>query len=299
MLRIFIACMVLLNILMFVSCQDSASSDGNVKGDITHYNATKEAENVLKVDGKLFSIPSPIQTSVFIKENGSGFNQDLLLSASALDVYQSGSEKAIALGIYGAQLGYVSLYNEDDRSFTYMNTCRKLSDDIGVSGAFNESLVNRFTENMGVPDTMIVIVSEIYEAADVYLKSNERNDVAALVLFGGWIESLNITCQEATLGSDAIIGRLAEQAEGFERLKDMMTKYGDAQIIKEIQPMLDDLSEAFTNVNSSYIYQKPLVNLESQTTTLKSEVIYEMDEETMNSIIAHTTALRNHITGTK
>ena len=299
MLRLFAGCMLLITILFFSSCQESAKKQTETTPDITEFQDESDKENLIQLNGQLISIPSPIQSAIFIKENSSGFKEQLLLDAKDLDAYQTSAQKAIALGLYGAELGYVSLYQEDDLAMGYMNTAHKLADDIGISNAFDERLVQRFTENMGQPDSMIVLVSDIYEAADGYLKTNERNDVAALVLFGGWLESLYINAKEAEEGNEAIKGRLAEQKSGYERMYQLLRRESENGTIKNMMPLLDELKGAFDKVSSKYVYQRPEVRLAEQLTILKSDVEHTMDETSLAAIIASTTSLRNHITGKK
>jgi len=288
-------------IISLVACTGGGDkSSASSAADVSQYqDDADKGSSVVKLDGDLFSIPSPIQSAIFIKENGSGFREDLLLPANELDAYQTGAQKAIALGIYGAQLGYISLYKEDDRALSYMNTSRKLGDDIGISGAFTEDLVRRFSDNMGTPDSMVVLVSDIYEAADSYLKGNERNDIAAMVLFGGWMESLYVTCQEAKDGKPALRDRIAEQKPGFERLKQMLSKYKDNKVVSELEEPMAALQSAYDQVESNYVYQRPVVDLATQTTILKGELIHKMDEGTMADIIASTEVIRSQLTGKK
>ncbi|NNC83052.1 MAG: hypothetical protein HKN79_05700 [Flavobacteriales bacterium] len=290
--------LIIFSALLF-SC-GGGGTEGESSDDLTTFDAEKHADSdVIKLDGELFSIPSPMQSAIFLKENGTGFREELLISPSNLDSYQTGAQKAVALGVFGAELGYVSMYEENDKALSYMNAARKIADDIGISGAFSERLIERFSDNVGMPDSMVVLVSDIYEAADAYLKGNERNDVAAMVLFGGWIESLHLTCKEAEAGSETIMKRVAEQKSGFERLVRMMSKYSENTFMQDLQSDIDDLSKAYAEVESSYIFKQPEVNLAEQKTVLKGEVLHQMDTETLNAIIASTEAIRNQITGTK
>ncbi len=299
MFRLFAGCALLIAILFFSSCQEAEKKKMESSSDISQYQDGKDKEDLIRLDGELVSIPSPIQSAIFIKENSTGFKEQLLLDAKDLDPYQTNSQKAIALGVYGAELGYVSLYEENDLAIGYMNTARKLADDVGISNAFDERLIQRFSDNMGKPDSLVVFVSDIYEAADGYLKTNERNDMATLILFGGWIESLYFTGQEAEAGSEAIVQRLAEQKSGYERLYRLLQRENDNAAVNGMMPLLDRLNEAFGQVSSKYVYQRPEVRLADQLTILKSRVENDMKEESMVEIIAATTALRNHITGKK
>ncbi|NND94769.1 MAG: hypothetical protein HKN45_07860 [Flavobacteriales bacterium] len=299
MFRLLAGCALLIAILFFSSCQEVDKKKVESSPDINKYQVDGNKEKLISLDGELVSIPSPLQSAIFIKENGSGFKQQLLLDAKDLDPYQTNSQKAIALGVYGAELGYVSLYEENDLAIGYMNTARKLADDVGISNAFDERLIERFSENMGKPDSLVVLVSDIYEAADSYLKTNERNDMAALILFGGWIESLYITGREAETGSEEVKQRLAEQKSGYERMYRLLQKEADNAAVKAMMPLLDELKAAFDKVSSKYVYQRPELRYVEQLTILKSKVENDMNDESMVEIINAITALRNHITGKK
>lgn len=299
MLRYFTAFVLAGGILFFSSCQEEKGKDDTSNADITEYKDDASSAGVIQLDGELFSIPSPIQSAIFIKENGSRFRDDLLVDPNELDGFQTGSQKAMGLGIFGAELGYVSLYDENDKALSYMNTTRKLADDIGISGAFDETLVHRFSDNVGVADSMIVLVSDIYEASDAYLKSNERNDMSALILFGGWIESLYITCKEVGQGNPAIRKRVAEQKAGFHRLSTLIRKYHDNSSVQEMEEALAALDEAYGKIESKYVYKRPEVHLGEQKTILKGEVLHQMDDETLSSIISSVEAIRNQIIGAK
>ena len=56
-------------------------------------------------------------------------------------------------------------------------------------------------------------------AADQYLKNNDRDDVSALVLVGGWVESLYLTVSDAAALKDAaMVNRIGEQKNTLNAL---------------------------------------------------------------------------------
>jgi hypothetical protein len=289
--------LILLSLIFLVGCQNAASDEQNDKDALTKVDAQKEGgSDIIMVDGALFSIPSPVEAALFIKNNGSGFREDLLLNPGSTDQYTSSSQKALALGVFGAELGYVSMYEQNDRSISYMGAARKLADDIGMTGAFSENLVRRFSNNIGTPDSLMVLVSEIYKAGDIYLKNNDRNDVAALVLVGGWVESLYITCREAEKGNIAFKKRIAEQKTSLLRLNELLAMYPENAAIQELKPQLDKLMKDYHAVKSDYVFKRPEVINAEQLTILKGGTNHEMDEATLKSIIAHVKELRTAIT---
>jgi hypothetical protein len=289
--------LILLSLIFLVGCQNAASDEQKDKDTLTKVDSQKEGgSDIIMVDGALFSIPSPVEVTLFIKNNGSGFREDFLLNPGSTDQYTSSSQKALALGVFGAELGYVSVYEQNERSLSYMGAARKLADDIGMTGAFSESLVRRFSNNIGTPDSLMILVSEIYKAGDIYLKNNDRNDVATLVLAGGWVESLYITCLEAEKGNIAFKKRIAEQKTSLLRLNELLSIYPDNTAIQELKPQFDKLMEDFNSVKSDYVFKRPEVIHAEQLTILKGGTNHEMDEATFKNIIAHVKELRTAIT---
>lgn len=288
--------LLLITSLVLQACGGPSHEANEAEDAMTNYVDKEGVSDIIMVDGSLFSIPSPIESAMFIKDNSKGFREDILLNPSSADLFATNSKKALALGVYGSDLGYVSLYEQDEKSLSYMGAARKLADDIGITGAFSETLVRRFSNNVGKPDSLVVLVSDIYKAGDDYLKSNDRNDIAALVLLGGWVESFYITCLEAKTGSAPFKKRIAEQKNGLMRLKEMLDKYPDNSAIQELTPQIEKLAQDFSKVTSTYVFKRPEVINAEQKTILKGHTDHDISEATLADIIAHTLALRAQIT---
>ncbi len=288
--------LLLITSLVLQACGGPSHEANEAEDAMTNYVDKEGGSDIIIVDGSLFSIPSPIESAMFIKDNSKGFREDILLNPSSADLFATNSKKALALGVYGSDLGYVSLYEQDEKSLSYMGAARKLADDIGITGAFSETLVRRFSNNVGKPDSLVVLVSDIYKAGDDYLKSNDRNDIAALVLLGGWVESFYITCLEAKTGSAPFKKRIAEQKNGLMRLKEMLDKYPDNSAIQELSPHIEKLAQDFSKVTSTYVFKRPEVINAEQKTILKGQTDHDISEATLSDIIAHTLALRAQIT---
>jgi hypothetical protein len=113
----------------------------------------------LNLGGKLFSIPSPFQTATLIKNSGAPFNSSLLNPVGNKDNYSTNFHKALNLGIYGADMGYLTIYEKTDDAPALIAAVQKMADDLGMGGAFNKELIDRFTNNLEQKDSLMVLVS--------------------------------------------------------------------------------------------------------------------------------------------
>src|ERR1051325_7064891 len=94
---------------ILVSCGGDKNDDE--KDDLIETPDTVKSA-VLNVGGELFSVPSPIQTAVLIQKSGITYDKSVLNLSNKVNTYPTDFSRALNLGIYGADLGYVSLYNQ-------------------------------------------------------------------------------------------------------------------------------------------------------------------------------------------
>ena len=106
-----------------------AACGGGGTGDVTNaaksdsLTSTKpQASGLLNVGGKIFSIPSPVQTALFIQDLGLPYNNALPISTDSISRFTSKGMKALALGIYGADLAYVTVHKDGQKALKTLKT---------------------------------------------------------------------------------------------------------------------------------------------------------------------------------
>ncbi|MBN8702691.1 MAG: hypothetical protein J0M08_06475 [Bacteroidetes bacterium] len=279
---------------------------GNVQEDTSNLDSTttkvdSNASGIIKVNGQIFSIPSPIQTALLIKKVGSNYDKSILNQTSKSTSYSTNFSKALNLGVYGADLGYISIYEQSQDAIGYLNTVRKLATDLGVMGAFDNSVVERFSKNIGNKDSLLTLVSVAYRATDAYLKENQRNDVSSLVLAGGWIESLHFAVSSAKGKNNAELNRrIGEQKSSILSLIKMLNANAGETPTAEYTDLitkLTDLEAAFAGVEIKYSFDKPTVDVNNKTTTVTSKSEVNITPEQLDIISQKIQSIRNLIVG--
>lgn len=282
--------------LIFAGCgggDDIETSEGN---DTEKADSAKTT--LLTVNGEIFSIPSPIQTAILIKQVGANYDKSILNEPKNYSNYSTKFQKALNLGVYGADLGYVTMYEQTQDAIGYLASVRKLADELGVSGAFDLSLVDRFEKNMGNKDTILALVSDAYRASDSYLKNNERDDLGALVLAGGWVESIYFATHVAKSSkNEEIIKRIGEQKKTVENLIKMLSPYYNNSEFTAFIDSLIDLAGDFDNIKFIYIYEKPTTDVENKVTTINSRTEVSITEDQLKTISEKITKIRKSIVG--
>jgi hypothetical protein len=294
------ACGIVATLLFIVGCKNgSQTTDKGLQPPVSKVDSNNAT--LLKINNQIFSIPSPIQTALLVKKSGYAYNKEMLNASENYSKYDTKYKKALNLGIYGADLGYISLYDQTQDALLYLASIEKLATDIGVADVFNAPLVKRFQQNMGKQDSMLAMVSEAFGKSDAYFKNNKQNDLSSLVLVGGWIESLYFAVEASnnTKGNQKdIIRRIAEQKISLQNMIKMLQPYTSkgpeyGQLIKQ----LSDLSDIFENVEFVYNYVPPTVDAKTRTTTINSTSDVKIENSILKEISDKIIALRNQIAG--
>jgi hypothetical protein len=210
-------------------------------------------ESQKKASKVFYAVPSPSELSAMIKATGANFNKNMLNAPANESKYTSIIQKALNLGVYGADLSYTSTFDQTQEAMLYMGVCKKLADGLGITGAINENTVKRMEKNINNKDSLLKIISDTYLETDIYLKNNERAGVSALVVAGGWIEglyiSVNIAAQNAK--NELLVKRIAEQKLILENLIGLLETNEANDNAPELMTEMKALKSIFDNIKAS------------------------------------------------
>jgi hypothetical protein len=278
------------------SCNNGESSENGDK-EITEAVVDSNKTGVINVGGELFSIPSPLQTVMLIKKSGAKYLQNELSNTANISNYTNKNQKALNLGVFGADLGYSTAFNDNQSAVKSLNAIEQLSKDLDITGAFNKDLIKRLGSNANNQDSMLVISSVFYRAADTYLKDNNRYDVGAMILAGGWIEGLYFTSLSAAEGNEPAKQRLGEQKVALENLISLMSAQEKSPELDLLLSNLNAMNETYSKLESLYTFKRPETNEEKKTTTFKSTTTNKITDQQLQEIIIKLKSLRTTIIG--
>lgn len=242
-----------LAVAILASCGSDKASDaaGGEDGGSKSFQSEGDAESVEhleKAKKVFFMIPSPIETVTVLKRAGAVYEPSDLNPVTNVSNYMTMRQKAMNLGIYGADLSFASIFNQTQESMFYLKVAKKLSEGVGVWDAFDESTVNRIEENIDEADSMLAIISDSYWVADAHLKEEGRENVSALIIVGGWVEGLHIACEiyKRDPSNKDIRERILEQKYSLKHLIELIESFDqdDSDII-EVKNDMKDLQSLY------------------------------------------------------
>lgn len=193
-----------------------------------------------------YQIPSPDEMFGFIKESGLKYNGELLNSIQSVDSYTDPTKKAMNFGIYSADLAYTAAYEEFNETTKYFGTVQKMAEPIGISSAFDKSLIERAQNNLNNADSLVAITNTSYFSVVDYLDQNQQGDKLGIIAASGWLETVYIVANSANFDSDkAAVDRVADQRLTLDNLLDYFAKYEDKEETKEMMGWLKELEVVF------------------------------------------------------
>lgn len=277
---------------IIAACESGNSDENKIDEEVFDPNSSLNAI----FDGKIFSIPSPVQTAYLIKKLNLNFDKSLLNSDASVSQYVTEHQQALNLGIYGTDLGYSALYNQKNTSLKYLNAVEKLTAQLGLDAAFDTSFITRFEANSNNEDSTIILMSNAFKKADNFLKNANRKSTSALILTGGWIESIYIACElNAKKESEDIKRRIGEQKQSLGSIIELLKEYNKGGANDVLIKGLEELAVYFEDIVFTYEYAAPETDEKNKMTTFHHSLDVEFSDEVMKKITEKLREIRSNI----
>lgn len=247
----------LLTILFLFSCQSAKRDKNGINFDEAERDTlfrSSSIEYVKKAKFIFYNMSSPIEMAQVFENSGSGFNEELLFDYLKYSNYSTSQKLAIMMGIYGVDLSYARMYDQSQISVKYLATIKKLAEDLGVPEDYVSLTTKNIENNVNNRDSLFQIANKAFLATNTYLKGNERESTASLILMGGWIEAIYIATSvfDPDKPNNELIRKIAEQKYSLNSLITLLRNDSDDVKISEYISLLTLLKNEFQHFNLSY-----------------------------------------------
>jgi len=241
---------IIFGIVLLVSgCKPAKKESTEATGSAEE--STKK-EDVIQ-DLTTYPLPSAYEITDMLQKAGASYILTLSNPASKVGNYISSAEKALNLGVYGADLSYASTYMMKQETMKYLDSSKKLIDELEISTRFNVNYAARVEDNLDTRDSLISIISESFVDTWEYLVENEQDKLAILVISGSYIEGMYITTQIAITAADNthFLEVIAHQKKSLNTLIDVIDPIKADADIEDIYNSLIDLAKIYEDVGET------------------------------------------------
>lgn len=239
--------------IWLTACSGSEQKSSQEPSQIVDTNsaAAREAEALYeRAKAMFYAMPSPLELQSLIETAGGYFRGDLLHDPQQSSAYQSTKQQALALGVYGTDLSYATVFEQQQEALLHMAAAQRVAKKIGVEDPFGGGLMDRAHKNMASKDSMLSIVSELYWEMNSQLKENDRHQLALVVLAAGWIEGIYLGTQmmDEKAPNTAIAKTIAEQRFIANQLHQTFTEFAADESITEVYPIFKPVLDKYLSI---------------------------------------------------
>jgi hypothetical protein len=285
----------LLSVLLAAGLASCASSSEDKNKNSDEFD---EANESLKkqIEEVVYNIPSPSEIPYLLQATGAEFNETLLNPRQKVDQYGTRNDKAaLNLGVYVADIGYLTSYDKTQQAIDYLNSCKTLADNLGLIGTFDSDLGKQFEANISNKDSLAHLLDRTIKQAEAFLVDDNRNKLASLIVTGSFIEGLYISTglirsypkdllpeDSRNLVLTPLMRVVLEQKKAVTELLKMLTNLKD----EELKPLVADLQLLETTYNG--------LNIEEQIKNNRADLV--LSDKNLEGITNIVDKLRKDIT---
>jgi hypothetical protein len=253
------------------------------------------------INSILQQIPSPLEISVLLKESGTKYNASMLNTPDNLPKYNSNYKKALNLGVFGTDLGYTNIYEQNQDGIKYLSSIKSLADGLNIGQFFDIETIGRLATNSKNLDSLLLITTQNFNSINHYLQTQSRANLSVLLLIGGWVEAMQITCQVAAkdMKNKELQEKIGEQKIILEQIVLLLSFYKDDANMASLLNDMNELKVAFDKINITYTYKESTMEIVDGVAIIKdnSSTTINVTNEDIEAIRTLTNSIRNKIIG--
>ncbi len=221
-----------------------------------------------------YPMPTAYEITDLIYDAGASYILSLSNDPQKAGEYITQRDKALNLGVYGADLCYASTYMMKQRTLFYLDASKTLIDELGISTTFNMNYAERVESNLDNRDSINHIVEDSFFDTWDHLVSNKQDILARLVVSGSWIEGMYITANIAKSARDntTFLEILATQKNSLNKLISLLEPVQDNQDITSIYEHLKDLQVVYEGVGDSLTLEQ-LTSVTAKVDELRQSIV--------------------------
>jgi hypothetical protein len=295
--RIFLLLFFMLGLIL-TGCNRGTKTEGEGSGDF-EASGTLDAETQEQLNTAkriFYSLPSPLETAMLIKNAGAEYDEELINPVSNTSRYITTKSKALNLGIYSTDLSYASLFDQSQATLDYIAAAKEMADGLNILDAIDEETVTQLEEQINNRDAIIDIISETLMNSSSFLQENDLEGTASVVLVGGWVEGLYIATSlvnENELDNNKLVERIADQKLSLDimvRLLESTPEDQDAQSVLEDVKALRIIFDKITiDQGEATVVEDP----ETHVSTIKSESSIKISNRVFTELRAKVVEIRS------
>jgi len=286
-----------ISLFTFLGCQkvdkESVQTENTV--DSTSIKLEVSTEIINEV---IESIPSPLEMSSIVHSVEPTFNGEFLHTPSNSGIYSTEFQKAVNIGIYATDIGFINIYNDKKDAVVYLDAMIKLAVDLKIAQFFNYESIKRLATTRKNLDSLLYVTTNDFDNINLYLQDQKRGDISLMILVGGWIEAMYILSNIAEKDhSPALYERIGEQKIVLDQLKMLLNFYKSNVSLNNLNFKLDELKTVYDRVKTETEFHKPSIEVVNgiKMVTDNNKTVTRITKQEIDDIFKIVSAIRKEL----
>lgn len=288
---------------MFFSCAGGGNKKEKAQEDELILPDSIKGDAPLKLSEEIIgdviqNISSPVEMANLIKSTGVDFSQQILNNPENISKYSTSYKRALNLGVFSADLGYINSYDKSNIVVSYLLAVKNLADGIRVGQFFDFEALKRMATNSSNLDSLMQMSVSSFNQMDSYLRNQNRSNVSALIITGAWIEGLYIASNVIDkTNNDELISRLGEQKEIVDILYIILKNYEQNSNFESLIGYIGELKELYKGVKiTREVVEPKTIEQDGMLIVVQDEVSHvDISHDVLGKIIEKIKEIRAYI----
>jgi hypothetical protein len=234
------------------SCKDRAASKQKKNVEKEEFNKIQS-----QIDSNVYPLPTSADVIRMLTDLEVGYIIGISNPVENTKKYFISSKRAINLGVYGADLSYATLYNQQQSVIDYLSAINSLANELNMSKIYDSELYNKIKANFDNRDKLVKILTKAFNDTYGFLSENDQQPNALLVVGGAWVEGMYLTTHvsEAAYQVAGISKVLIEQKKSFDLYLEITKPYLSDPSVGDFVKLLDPIKKVYEGLGTSLTEQ--------------------------------------------
>ncbi|MFW6227628.1 MAG: hypothetical protein ACOC31_05945 [Bacteroidota bacterium] len=260
-------------ILVIAGC-NTANRDAQTTDTQEQATELNKQEIEANVEALVADLPTPFEFAQMLNEIGIRYVSEVLNTVNNVDNYFTEKSQALNLGVYSADLGYSTIYENQEDIRAYMEAVKTLLDELKVDVDYSFLMDENHKERMADKDTIVDVVTETFFEAYEFLNEKNSPELAALMAAGMWIEGVYIATHISDESFDNVdmVKLIYEQGNTLTPLIDLLNKFEGSNEVKDLATDLQELKAIYDRTEGS-LTKEELQMIKNNIEKLRAKII--------------------------
>lgn len=238
-------------LIFFMSCSDEKDrSDIALKSSSLNNELKENLRQAKEIFNNLYL---PVQMSEMFNNINEDFNPLIIQDNAKIENIVFSNEIALAMGVYGVDLGYVRIFEQYNMASDYLYSIKLLSEKMGISDDVFADLKGYFDQPVLNKDTLEQLSTNIYLVTDYHLRQNGRDRASAYIILGGWLEAIRLGIKiYSNNDNEIILKRICEQQKSLNSIIGLLSSLQENELIINYLEQLYEMQNYIVGLNAAY-----------------------------------------------